>query len=82
MKKWADLSAEEIFTFYYEKLKATREGDLVKLNAIKKACPDIFNPQHLIRIEKMIRFAKAFANTSVYQQLQRLKVKRTLSVLK
>lgn len=82
MKKWSDLSAEEIFTFYYQKLNAMREGDLTKLSSIKKACPELFDKRQLLRIENLICFAKEFSGSSLYRELKRLKMKRALFVVK
>lgn len=77
-----DMQLDEAIKLYYEKHHALREGDMQKLLALKKICPDLFLKKYDDQIRGVIEYAKKFQDSPQYKALQRLEVKKTLSIIK
>lgn len=71
-----------LIELYYEKNYALRQGDITKLIELKNRCPDIFDAVKEKEIKQVIAYAKAFGKTAQYRALRRLRVRKSLSVIK
>lgn len=71
-----------LIELYYEKNHALREGNINKLIELKSRCPAIFDAVKEREIKQVIAYAKAFGKTAQYRALRRLKVRKSLSVIK
>lgn len=66
---------------YFEKHHAIRAGDMMKLIALKKAHPEIFDKNKDQEIHDLIKYAKKFEGSERYKELLKLEMKEKLSIL-
>lgn len=79
--KLDEMSFSDVISLYYEKRQAMREGNIVKLIALKKKYPEIFIKEKDAQIEEMIAYVKAFQESERYKELCRLELKEKLFVI-
>lgn len=81
MKSLDDMPVNEAIALFYEKQQAMKEGNMIKLLAIKNECPEMFNKEKEAQLRDMIEYAKAFQASDRYKELRRMEVREKLSVI-
>lgn len=81
MKSLDAMPASEVVELYYSKHQAIRDGDMLKLLAMKKQYPDLFDAIVDKQISEMIEYAKAFQSSDRYKELHRQSVRDKLSIV-
>ena len=81
MQTLDEMSINDAIALYYEKHQAMREGNMVKLLALKNKCPDIFDKKRDTEIRGIIDYANEFQKTDRYKELSRQLVREKLSVI-
>lgn len=64
-----DLPVNEAISLYYEKHNAVKEGDLKKLLALKKKCPELFIKEKDEEIGIMLISIQIIKESSHYKEL-------------
>ena len=81
MKTLDEIPINQAIEIYFEKHHALRRGDLVKLIELKKQYPIMFEREKDRQIRDMILYAKSFQKTERYEELRKLMLKDTLTVV-
>lgn len=82
MRILEEMPINDVIELYYEKHHALRQGDLVKLSALKNKCPGIFDKRNDDEIREIIEYAKKFQESPRYRELMRIELKKKLSIIK
>lgn len=77
-----EISLNDAIALYYEKLSATKNGDILKLIALKKKYPDIFDKENEAQILDVIQYAKSFQTSDRYKELKRETIRKQLSIVR
>ena len=81
MKFLDEMPLNDVIELFYEKHAAVRQGDMKKLLELKNKCPEIFDKEKDKQIRDMIDYYKAFQNSDRYKELQRIEMRKKISIV-
>lgn len=76
-----EMPISQAVKLYYEKHKALKEGDMIKLLEIKKSCPELFEDTKEAELCDTIFAVEVFRASPRYKELRKQDLKEQLSVI-
>lgn len=76
-----DLALNEAIALYYEKRDALRKGDMNRLLAIRKKCPDLFDKKKEAQVCEVIEHALIFQKSARYREMKKAMFREKFSLI-